>query len=93
MSAVITDEAENAGPVETGSAGGVHLWQAVIVGAIEEWRSGPLRMQRLAEHFLFEDNSDFPLVCSSAGIDYRRLRAGLGRLQNRLRHEGRPVAA
>lgn len=93
MGTVIYDEAEDAAPIEIGTAGEVHLWQAVIVGAIEDWRSGPLRFQRMAEHFLFEDNKDFPLVCSSAGIDHRRLRAGLGRLQNRLRHPDRPVAA
>ena len=93
MSAVITDEDEAAALADTGTAGEVHLWQAVIVGAIEDWRNGPLRFKRMAEHFLFEDNKDFPLVCSSAGIDHHRLRAGLGRLQNRLRHPAQPVAA
>jgi hypothetical protein len=93
MSEIISDDAGADTLAVTGTAGEVHLWQSVIVGAINDWRSGPLRLQRIAEHFLFEDNDDFPLVCSSAGIDYRRLRAGLGRLQNRLRHSARLAAA
>lgn len=56
------------------------LWQAVIVGAIQEWMSGPLRRKREAEEFLFKDNRDFPLVCQQAGMDAGRLRAKLARL-------------
>jgi hypothetical protein len=69
MSEIISDDAGADTLAVTGTAGEVHLWQSVIVGAINDWRSGPLRLQRIAEHFLFEDNDDFPLVCSSAGID------------------------
>ena len=93
MGIFINDEAADDTPIDVGSAGEVHLWQAVIVGAIEDWRRGPLRFQRIAEYFLFEDNKDFPLVCSSAGIDYRRLRAGLERLKSGLSHPSQPVAA
>ena len=88
MNNAVMDKPEDAGTVDTGTAGEVHLWQAVIVDAIEEWSKGPLRSRKQAENFLFADEDDFPLVCSSAGIDYRRLRAGLARLQNRLRHPG-----
>jgi hypothetical protein len=58
------------------------LWQAVIVRTIEEWISGPLRLKRQAEEYLFRDNSDFPAVCQSAGMDVGRLRAKLMRLRN-----------
>ncbi|MGC2330638.1 MAG: hypothetical protein WA581_04225 [Candidatus Acidiferrales bacterium] len=56
------------------------LWQAVIVTAIQEWISGPLRSKRQAEEYLFQDQKDFPAVCQSAGMDAERLRAKLNRL-------------
>jgi hypothetical protein len=56
------------------------LWQAVIVTAIQEWISGPLRSKRQAEEYLFQDQKDFPAVCQSAGMDADRLRAKLNRL-------------
>ncbi|HEX4003722.1 MAG TPA: hypothetical protein VHX36_13815 [Candidatus Acidoferrales bacterium] len=56
------------------------LWQAVIVTAIQEWISGPLRSKRQAEEYLFQDQKDFPIVCQSAGMDAGRLRAKLNRL-------------
>lgn len=57
------------------------LWQAVIVSTIQEWISGPLRYKRIAEEYLFQDRSDFPLVCQSAGLDVDRLRQQLTRLR------------
>lgn len=57
------------------------LWQAVIVSTIEEWIHGPLRLKRQAEDYLFKDDSDFPAVCQSAGMDVGRLRAKLTRLR------------
>lgn len=57
------------------------LWQAVIVSTIQEWISGPLRHKRIAEEYLFQDRSDFPLVCQSAGLDVDRLRQKLIRLR------------
>lgn len=59
------------------------LWQAVIVTAIQEWISGPLRSKRQAEEYLFQDQKDFPIVCQSAGMDAGRLRAKLNRLRLR----------
>ena len=66
------------------------LWQAVIVSTIEEWIHGPLRLKRQAEEYLFTDNSDFPTVCQSAGMDVGRLRAKLTRLrlQSAIPHPG-----
>ena len=57
------------------------LWRAVIARTIQEWISGPLRRQREAEQYLFDDNGDFPLVCQSAGMDSSRLRSRLARLR------------
>jgi hypothetical protein len=57
------------------------LWQAVIVTTIQEWISGPLRSKRKAEEYLFQDETDFPVVCQSAGMDAGRLRAKLNRLR------------
>jgi hypothetical protein len=57
------------------------LWQAVIVSTIQEWISGPLRLKRQAEEYLFGDNSDFPAVCQSAGMDAGQLRRKLIRLR------------
>jgi hypothetical protein len=56
------------------------LWQAVIVNTIREWISGPLRLKREAEQYLFDDNTDFASVCQSAGLDVDRLRNQLRRL-------------
>lgn len=57
------------------------LWQAVIVSTIQDWISGPLRLKRQAEEYLFADNSDFPAVCQSAGMDANQLRRKLLRLR------------
>jgi hypothetical protein len=59
------------------------LWQAVILSAVEDWVSGPLRTKRAAEIYLFEDQVDFPRVCESAGMDADRLRSRLKKLRDR----------
>jgi hypothetical protein len=59
----------------------MRLWRSVIARAIREWISGPLRRQREAEQYLFDDNRDFPLVCESAGMDSGQLRLRLTRLR------------
>ena len=63
------------------------LWQAVILHAIEEWMSGPLKLRRQAEQYLFDEKSDFRLVCQSAGMDVGMLRAGLRKLKGQPRQE------
>jgi hypothetical protein len=57
------------------------LWQAVILKTIEEWISGPLRRRREAEEFLFNNKSDFQLVCQSAGLNAESLRTRLSKLR------------
>jgi hypothetical protein len=69
------------------------LWQAVILHTILEWTSGPLRLRRQAEEYLFGDHSDFSVVCQSAGMDAGRLRAGLKKLKAQATQGAYPVAA
>jgi hypothetical protein len=54
------------------------LWRAVIASTVQEWVSGPLRVKREAEKFLFGNSRDYRTVCFSAGINPDHLR---GRLQ------------
>jgi hypothetical protein len=50
------------------------LWLAVIDSAIAEWVRGPVRHKHQAEHFLFQDEDDFPFVCRSAGLNPESVR-------------------
>lgn len=62
------------------------LWRAVIASTVEEWIHGPLRRKREAEQFLFHDEKDYKIVCSSAGIDAATLRAKLSKIRSRNEH-------
>jgi hypothetical protein len=57
------------------------LWTAVIARAVSEWVSGPLRSQREAENYLFNDDMDFPKVCLAAGLNAQALRTKLRKLK------------
>ena len=57
------------------------LWSAVILTTVQEWLSGPLRLSRKAEQYLFHDEKDFPWVCESAGMNPGRLRSRLVRVR------------
>ncbi len=61
----------------------VHLWQAVIASTVQEWIHGPLRRKRDAERYIFGEDTDFRLVCKSAGMDPERLRARLAKFRDR----------
>src|SRR6266851_8058223 len=63
------------------------LWRAVIASTVQEWISGPLRRQREAEQFLFQDDNDYRTVCYSAGIDPRNLRDRLEKIRARTNSE------
>ena len=65
------------------------LWRAVIASTVEEWVHGPLRKQRQAEHFLFQDDDDYASVCFSAGIDPVYLRERLQKIRSRKDAEAR----
>ena len=69
------------------------LWRAVIASTVEEWVSGPLRKQREAEQFLFDDNKDYRTVCYSAGINPEDLRGRLEKIRTRQQTEELVIAA
>jgi hypothetical protein len=45
------------------------LWAAVLLQAVEDWRSNNIRANRAAEEFLFKSALDFETVCHGAGFD------------------------
>jgi hypothetical protein len=55
------------------------LWTAVLLKAVEDWRSGTLRARQEAADFLFNDEKDFETVCTAAGLNPQYLRAKLAR--------------
>jgi hypothetical protein len=64
------------------------LWTAVIVNAVEDWRTGNLRARREAQDFLFNKDQDFELVCSAAGLDWQDFRARLLRIGRKVEMVG-----
>ena len=64
------------------------LWTAVIVKAVEDWRTGTLRARREAQKFLFEDDNDFNDVCASAGLEPGNLRSKLLKIGQRIEMHG-----
>jgi len=44
------------------------LWTAVLLQALEDWKSGNMRLQRGAENFFFQSGDDFARVCRGAGL-------------------------
>ena len=72
------------------------LWTAVLVNAVEDWRSGTLRARREAQEFLFNSDKDFETVCSAAGLDWSDFRARLLKIGRQIQMEGPlnfPIAA
>lgn len=57
------------------------LWTAVLLQAMQDWRSGNARRQTEAEEFLFECKEDFELACLGAGLDPAALRSKLHRMK------------
>lgn len=68
------------------------LWTAVVVSAVEEWRSGSLRARREAQQFLFENKQDFELVCAGAGLDANDMRLRLLKIGRMVDLDGSFVA-
>jgi hypothetical protein len=64
------------------------LWTAVVVSAVEEWRTGTLRARREAQQFLFESKDDFELVCAGAGLDPNDMRSRLKKVGCMLQGDG-----
>jgi hypothetical protein len=68
------------------------LWRGVIARTIQEWLSAPLRSQREAERYLFENSADLSLVCELAGINVGYLRTRLNNVRGRTMQDLVPVA-
>ena len=60
------------------------LWTAVILNAVEDWRNGTLRARREAQEFLFDNDEDFEMDCTAAGLDSHDFRARLLKLGHRV---------
>lgn len=63
--------------ITEGTIGERRMWLAVILLAIEDWKTGTLRVRREAQKFLFENHRDFEDVCANAGLNGANLRAQL----------------
>ena len=44
------------------------LWTAVLLQALEDWKSGNMRLKRAAGEFFFQSGDDFARVCRGAGL-------------------------
>ncbi|MHB8412951.1 MAG: hypothetical protein ACYDDI_13540 [Candidatus Acidiferrales bacterium] len=66
-----------------GPIGEKRLWVAVLLQAVEDWRSDRISTQREAENFLFHSHADFERVCAGAGIEASSFQARLARLRLR----------
>jgi hypothetical protein len=60
------------------------LWTAVLLNAVEDWRNGTLRARREAQEFLFENDQDFEMVCTAAGLDSYDFRTRLLKIGKRV---------
>jgi hypothetical protein len=72
------------------------LWTAVVVMAVEDWRNGTLRARREAQKFIFEEKSNFQVVCESAGLDPATMRSRLLKIGKMVEMQGpylHPIAA
>jgi hypothetical protein len=57
------------------------LWNAVLLQAVEDWRSSNARRRNDAESFFFRCKRDLDCVCSGAGIDARSLQSRLAKVK------------
>lgn len=71
------------------------LWTAVLVNAIDDWRTGSLRTRREAQDFLFNNDADLDMVCSGAGLDWSDFRMRVAKVGTLVAMESglRPVLA
>jgi hypothetical protein len=69
------------------------LWLAVIDGAIADWVRGPVCHKSKAEHFLFQDEEDFPFVCRSAGLNPESVRESLWAIRAQVASESNTKVA
>lgn len=58
------------------------IWAAVLLQAVEDWRSDNAKLHRDAAQFLFKEQNDFEVVCAGAGIEPSSFRSRLARTLN-----------
>ena len=61
------------------------LWTAVLLQALEDWKSTNRRRQTEAETFLFASGPDFDHVCLAAGLAPKSVLAKLQRMKDMAR--------
>lgn len=64
------------------------LWTAVLLQALEDWKSTNLRRKKEAEEFIFKSGPDFSKVCLAAGLTPDSV---LIRLQRMKAHMAQPL--
>lgn len=70
---IYQDAANNAKEAESGEIYERRLWTAVLLQALEDWKSPNLRLRSGAERFFFENREDFDRVCRGAGLEADRV--------------------
>ena len=71
--------------------GARQLWSAVLLQALEDWRSHSLGRHLEAERFLFRSEKDLASVCRRAGLEVSSVAARLKRMKQN--HEKLPQFA
>jgi hypothetical protein len=74
-----SDDAEEQYSAQVSDRG---LWAAVLLQAVEDWRSSNIRRQREAERFFFKSEKDFTTVCRGAGLEPSSVLAKLQRMKH-----------
>jgi hypothetical protein len=70
------------------------LWTAVLLQALEDWKSGNRRVSKAAAEFLFESGEDFARACRGAGLSPESVLGKLKRMQTPIVNcDGMPQAA
>jgi hypothetical protein len=67
------------------------LWCAVLLQAIEDWRSSNARRRAEAEKFFFNSPKDFERVCRGAGLEATSVIAKLQKMKATMPQSYRPM--
>jgi hypothetical protein len=63
------------------------LWTAVLLQALDDWKSSNIRLKTSAERFFFQSSTDFSQVCRSAGLAPESVVSRLQRMSTLARQE------
>jgi hypothetical protein len=67
------------------------LWCAVLLQAIEDWRSPNAKRRAEAEKFFFNSPKDFERVCRGAGLEVTSVIAKLQKMKSTMPQPWRPL--